>query len=322
MTIAVVGAGIAGLACANRLQQLGKPVQLFDKARGPGGRMTSKRSAVGYIDLGAQYFTARHPAFMAQVQQWQQQGVVVPWLTAMSQFVAGKLLPSPDAQLRFVGVPAMHSPLRQLAQGLDIRYQCQLQRIWQQDHYWWLQDTTGQNYGPFSQLVLTVPPQQAAALLPAEFSALLPQQILTPCWAVDLQLTRPSGSNVGGIFVKDPQLPLSWLCRQNSKPGRASLEHWLLHFTAAFSQQHLEQPASFWQDRAVELLARVLARPVEVAAAICHRWRFAQIAEVVQPVPPVSLAAGLWLAGDWLRGGRVENAWLSGVEVAEQIQHD
>ncbi|EHR39929.1 FAD-dependent oxidoreductase [Alishewanella jeotgali] len=47
MTIAVVGAGIAGLACANRLQQLGKPVQLFDKARGPGGRMTSKRSAEG-----------------------------------------------------------------------------------------------------------------------------------------------------------------------------------------------------------------------------------------------------------------------------------
>lgn len=59
MKVAVVGAGIAGLACAKRLTELGVLVEVFDKARGPGGRMTSKRTTHGYLDLGAQYFSGR-----------------------------------------------------------------------------------------------------------------------------------------------------------------------------------------------------------------------------------------------------------------------
>ena len=57
--IAIIGTGLAGLSAAQALHAAGLPVELFDKSRGSGGRMASKRSDAGSLDLGAQYFTAR-----------------------------------------------------------------------------------------------------------------------------------------------------------------------------------------------------------------------------------------------------------------------
>ena len=77
--IAIIGAGIAGLSAANALHKAGHAIQLFDKSRGSGGRMSSKRSDVGVLDLGAQYFNARDRRFVDEVQQWQAKGWAVEW---------------------------------------------------------------------------------------------------------------------------------------------------------------------------------------------------------------------------------------------------
>lgn len=42
-TFAIVGAGLAGLACADELAAAGHHVTLLDKARGPGGRKREPR---------------------------------------------------------------------------------------------------------------------------------------------------------------------------------------------------------------------------------------------------------------------------------------
>ncbi|XQU08837.1 FAD-dependent oxidoreductase [Halomonas sp. LY9] len=62
-SVAIIGAGLSGLACGHRLAQHGVSVQLFDKARGPGGRMSSKQRPAATLDLGAQAFTARDTRF-------------------------------------------------------------------------------------------------------------------------------------------------------------------------------------------------------------------------------------------------------------------
>ena len=83
MRYAIVGAGMAGLACAEALKQAGHSVVLFDKGRGAGGRMSTRRlpTSLGEvaIDHGAQYFTARDPAFKNLVSTWRDQGIAVPW---------------------------------------------------------------------------------------------------------------------------------------------------------------------------------------------------------------------------------------------------
>ena len=53
MTTAIIGAGIAGLACAQKLKQAGRSVKLFDKGRGPGGRMSTRRmqTPIGEVQI-------------------------------------------------------------------------------------------------------------------------------------------------------------------------------------------------------------------------------------------------------------------------------
>ena len=61
--VVIVGAGLAGLACAKQLTQRGLSVLILDKARGPGGLGCSKRTEDHSVDLGAQFFTVRTPEF-------------------------------------------------------------------------------------------------------------------------------------------------------------------------------------------------------------------------------------------------------------------
>lgn len=44
LPIAVIGAGLAGLSCAQALLQAGHAVHVFDKSRGPSGRMSTRRA--------------------------------------------------------------------------------------------------------------------------------------------------------------------------------------------------------------------------------------------------------------------------------------
>lgn len=320
MKVAVIGAGIAGISCASELQQAGCDVMLFDKARGPGGRMTSKRTAYGYMDFGAQYFTARHPLFQQQVAKWQQQGVVSRWLAPIYQYQQDQLTASSDEQQRYIGVPAMHSPLKWQAQHISSELDCRITALQPQAEGWQLLSEQGQVYGPYQQVVLTMPPAQVAALLPTEHNISLPEALLQPSWAVTLILAEPTGHAAGGIFIKAKHSPLSWISRHNSKPGRAQAESWLLHFNPSYSAANLQQTAEFWQQQATQHLTEILAQPIQVAEVICHRWLYAQInaadiASLVNDHP----VTGVWLAGDWTRGGRVENAWLSGFDVATKI---
>ena len=110
MSIGIVGAGIAGLSCAERLQAAGHAVRVFDKGRGAGGRMATRRVALPSGDVafdhGAQYFTARDPHFATMVAEWHASGVVAPWPSA-----------GDDA---WVGTPGMNAVVKAMAQPLAV----------------------------------------------------------------------------------------------------------------------------------------------------------------------------------------------------------
>ena len=128
MQIAIVGAGMAGLSCATRLAALGHDVALFDKGRGPGGRMATRRvEADGTMlrfDHGAQYFTARDPRFVEQVARWEREGVVARW------DVAGA-----DA---WVGTPAMNAPIKAMAGRHDVQFGTRIEQLLRDGNRWQL----------------------------------------------------------------------------------------------------------------------------------------------------------------------------------------
>ncbi|WP_396431657.1 FAD-dependent oxidoreductase, partial [Limnohabitans sp.] len=75
--IAIIGVGLAGVTSARTLRQAGHNVTLFEKSRGLGGRMSTRASAFGSFDHGAQYFTVRDPRFELAIGT--APGVCKPW---------------------------------------------------------------------------------------------------------------------------------------------------------------------------------------------------------------------------------------------------
>ena len=70
--VVVIGAGFSGAYVAGQLAERGSRVAIVDKARGTGGRLSSKRLAwnaehIGF-DLGAQSFEVTHPSFLSYLQ--------------------------------------------------------------------------------------------------------------------------------------------------------------------------------------------------------------------------------------------------------------
>lgn len=159
--IAIVGAGIAGLAAAQTLIRAGQQVQIFDKSRGSGGRMASKRSEAGALDLGAQYFTARDRRFIDALNEWRRAGCAAEWNPVLYQYRDGRLSPSQDEQPRWVGVPRMSAITRHLLADLPVTFDCRITEVFRGAQHWHLLDASGETHGPFAQVVIAMPDRKS-----------------------------------------------------------------------------------------------------------------------------------------------------------------
>jgi len=319
--IAVIGTGIAGLSAARALHDAGQAVHLFDKSRGSGGRMASKRSDAGSLDLGAQYFTARDRRFGETVRQWQSEGWVDQWSPSMYQSHDGQLKPSADEQVRWVGTPTMSSITRGLLGDMPVNFSCRITEVFRGEQFWTLVDATGVSHGPFSQVVIAVPAPQAAALLSSapKLAAVAASVAMEPTWAVALGFATPLGTALEGCFVQDDAL--DWIARNRSKPGRdGALDTWVLHATSSWSRQHLDLS----KEAVIERLHGAFAELIDCVVpapefTLAHRWLYARPAQAHEWTALADAGLGLYACGDWCLSGRVEGAWLSGQEAARRL---
>ncbi|MBD9482245.1 NAD(P)/FAD-dependent oxidoreductase [Pseudomonas sp. PDM14] len=319
--IAIIGTGLAGLSAAQALHTAGLAVQLFDKSRGSGGRMASKRSDAGSLDLGAQYFTARDRRFMETVQQWQARGWVAEWDPQLYNSREGRLSPSPDEQVRWVGTPRMSAITRAMLGALPVHFSCRITEVFRGEQHWTLQDAEGQSHGPFSSVIIATPAPQATALLAAtpKLASAAANVVMEPTWAVALSFATALDTPVEGCFVQDS--PLDWLARSTSKPGRdANPDTWVLHASSAWSRQHLD----LGKEAVIEQLLGAFAEMIGCAVpapsnALAHRWLYARPASGHEWGALADADHGIYVCGDWCLSGRVEGAWLSGQEAARRL---
>ena len=307
MRVAIVGAGMAGLACATRLRAAGLKPTLFDKGKGPAGRMATRRLATplgeAVFDMGAQYFTVRSPAFARQVNAWAASRLVAPW---------------PEAGLgAWVGTPAMSAPLKAMAQGLDIRWTSFVGGV-SRDADGWRIYLTDQDEGPFEGVVIALPAEQAMPLLALTDAVFMTQSALSvsaPCWTGLFAFDAPLKTS-SPVF-RDGAV-LAWAARNTSKPGRSGPEAWVAQANPDWSRAHLEdEPAQVARDLLGALTDLTGGQATPIAVHV-HRWRFAKssgldLGALWNP------AIGLGVCGDWLTAPRIESAWLSGDDLGEKI---
>ena len=308
--IVVVGAGIAGIACARRLADAGLRPLILDKGRGLGGRMATRRATTDLgaiqVDHGAQYITARGAAFVALLDRLRAAGAVAPWADGA-------------ARTHLVGLPGMSGLPRALAEGLDL-HPGQTVTALRPDGAGWTVGTESDRIAA-ARVVVTVPAPQVAGLLGAAhpLSARIAGVQMAPC----LTLMAAFAPEAPRPFVAQARedAPLAWIAQDSSKPDRpGAATTWVAQAGPAWSARHLDADRETIAARMLPLLCeRLGVAPAAARYVAAHRWRYARTTEPLGAPFLKESSGSLYLGGDWCLGARVEAAWTSGDAIARDI---
>ena len=320
MRIAVIGAGLSGLSFAHASRSFAD-IQLFEKSRGVGGRLATRRAADHEFDHGAQFFTCRAKSLESLLKDNDFQSVVSEWQPKLVTL-------APDSETferawfepHYVGVPSMTAFPKRLAGDLAISYSTQVQEISRYGQVWQLKDKSGAELGMFDWVVSAMPAPQVGMLFGTKFSEhrSVTEAQLSPCFALMVALRDRPRLNFEAAVVR--QSPISWLAINNSKPSRSALSGLVVHSSNAWATAHIDEEPTVIENQLLDALHQLID-PDSLSIKEIHlqRWRYAKVEKAIGKAFLVDEKNRLAAVGDWCLGNRAEDAFVSGRALAEHL---
>ena len=310
LDLAVVGGGVAGLTAARIAHTAQLSTRIFDKGRGPGGRLSSRRMQDTRFDHGARAFSLPDGQRFLDLERWCREGVVERW--------------SPRGQdhdtaiSTWVGRPGMNAVVKQLAQGLDVTFGARITELMFESDQWTLRTEDRQSVCRARNLILAVPAPQAHELLVGTVSpslSILSRVSFSPIWVV--MFYGPDRDQVG-FDTLEAVGPFSRIDAQASKPDRADDHAWVGYASIDWSTRHLEDDPQEIADALKEALEMIFQCRIE-APVVAHRWRYAITQRPVGKSFLSDQEINLLCCGDWCLGSTVGDALRSGFDAGKAL---
>jgi predicted NAD/FAD-dependent oxidoreductase len=342
MKLAIIGAGVAGLAAARMLRQR-RPdlaITIYEKSRGLGGRAVTRRRD-GYIfDHGAQYMKAPTPELeqllTAELAGDDLVDIGRPVWTFDGAGVIAEGDPAQNAGSKWTYRHGLNRLGKLLGAGLDIQRETQIGRIGRTTNderqttdqgadpssfalrpwsHYELFDTQQQKIAAADLVLFTPPaPQTADILVASDLDAGTKAALLAElahasyrrCISLALAYERPITRPFYALVNIDRAHPISWLALEHAKaPERCPPDHSLLiaQMAARWSHEHWDTPADQLEHLVADQVDALLSQDTHVPLwSDVQRWRYALPDSAANFEALNASGSGLFFAGDYTSG--------------------
>lgn len=340
MTVAVIGAGIAGLTAAYRL---GDAV-VFEKSRGFGGRAATRwyerPSGRIYVDHGAQYLKTESETLrrlmLHELSTADLSDIGRPVWTFDADHVISEGDPEQNATPKWSyrqGVSTLGKLIAQ-AGRFEVRLQVRVGKLaLRADGSYALYDTEGAHLGDYAQVLIAIPSGQAADLLAASdlpqtesvaLQTALQRAVYRRCLSITLGYERAIAPRPFYALVNsDRRDSMAWLAFEHDKVGHVPSGHSVVvaQMGEAYSLERWDADKEALVNEVAVHISQLLGeRLTDFDWSDIQRWRYSQPNTLADPSQLNGVLRGLWFTGDYLRGGRVHLAAESGESVAMAIR--
>ena len=312
--IAIVGAGMCGITCANYLFSKGFEVTIFEKSRGLGGRIATRRiNSDLSVDHGAQYITTITPAFKKYLDLCVYEGFAEHWSPIGMD---AKYLKQNEI---FVGTPGMSNLLKLHAQKLNIKFSSRVETITRIDKKWLVSLENSEFKQLFDIVIFAIPSYQVKEIIPQEKVLVeeLSAVVIDPCWSLILITKNTLSTNSYNRFYNND---ISLIVYNASKPKRNKVSNsYIIHTSSEWTRRNLSLETHEAELKIINLLENQLNEKIETEYLKAHRWLYAQTKVTLGKSFLNSQDNTLFAGGDWCIGANVEAAFNSGLKIGKFV---
>lgn len=327
---AVIGAGISGSSLAFHLQQYGNQVDIFDKGRTLGGRLSTYQKDHQTFDYGSTLINTYPEPFLSILHQWEKLNLVSPYQGIIKikskQQEDSTLLDKANFYISHHGMSAI---VKHLLKEVRTFTSTRITSVKKEIDGWWLKGTYYEQqikkegyWGPYKYVICTLPGPQAAPLLLSHrldwgTSALKTKYL--PQWSITFQFCQKQALPFDLMFYHESH-PLKLMSKESFKYSQAS-EIWTLQTQAKWSANHIEST----KEEIAELVMNVFKKEHHISdspiSTHVHRWRYSYPSAPCQELNSlIDKSLGLGVCGDWITGGTIGAAYLGAKNLADDCQ--
>lgn len=315
--IAIIGAGIAGATLSRKLIDSGFSVDVYEKSRGTGGRLSSARLGGLTADLGSTMLESKSDDFDAFLGSLKAEGLVEDWKARCSSF---------DQDLSqlstlWLGKSRNSALTRGLLQGASLSTQVRAGVVWSDNQGVLVRDEQGELLNYYDAVVVATPAPQAVPLLEAvpRFSHRAQHAATTASWVALFELSFLPEKVSALDVVEGGHDSIERMTIESNKPNRSGYLV-KVEMSEEWSAARLESD----RERLLEeVLAQVSLWCGETLSPInsrLHRWLYHRSTQSLQDKALLwDSTLNIGACGDWVNEPGIEGAWRSATELAEAM---
>lgn len=319
VTVAIIGAGMCGATLSKILNNYAN-ITVFEKSRGVGGRLATRRAEPYVFDHGAQYFTAKTFEFQSFIRPLLKERVIKVWEPIVAEISGNKILRKyswPEDTPHYVGVSSMNAVAKHFLKDSAVLLNNNIDQVVKKNNQWELY-SSGACLGSYDWVISTAPAEQSRCLLGNHIEPGFAFPNMQACYSMMLGYDKKPkvGFDVATIANKD----ISWISKNHTKPHRPDNFSLLVNSTNTWADKNLEiEPETAINHLYSELSEIIDTKTTMPEHKAIHRWKYANIVRQDGPKYYLTKNENLAMCGDWFIKGTVESAFLSAYHLGHMI---